>query len=154
MSLGSTTPTVSPCWKVKIIWSPTSETFAAVIYSLYFILYFIQPIIYLCPGTWRQDLPSGSVFQITTGSAARPPPTIQLKPYVDPVGRSLVRWSWDVAGSLIPTLWEMRFSCSPSCSCNFDQALMWLVSDPDMTSPGTCKESLGRGAGGASWSDQ
>lgn len=58
------------------------------------------------------------------------------------------RWSWDVAGSLIPTLWEMRFFCSPSCSCNFDQALMWLGSDPYMIGPGTCKRSPWRGGGG------
>lgn len=58
------------------------------------------------------------------------------------------RWSWDVTGALIPTLWEMRFSCSPSCSCNFDQVLMWLDSDPDMTGPGTCIRSQGRRGGG------
>lgn len=51
------------------------------------------------------------------------------------------RWSWDAAGSLIPTLWEMRFSCSSFCYCNFDQALMWLGTDPDMAGPGTCKRS-------------
>lgn len=50
-------------------------------------------------------------------------------------------WCGDVARSLIPTLWEMRLSCSPSCSCNFDQALMWLGSDPDMTGPATWKRS-------------
>lgn len=49
--------------------------------------------------------------------------------------------SWDVAGSLIPTTWEMRLSCSPSCSCNFDQVLMWLGSDPDMTGLATWKRS-------------
>lgn len=65
--------------------------------------------------------------------------------------------SWDVARSLIPTLGGIRLSCSPSCSCNFDQALMWLGSDPDMTGLATCKRSSeGRwgGGGGASWSDQ
>lgn len=35
----------------------------------------------------------------------------------------------------------MRLSCSPSCCCNFDQALMWLGSDPDMTGPATWKRS-------------
>lgn len=55
--------------------------------------------------------------------------------------------SWDVARSLIPTLWEMRLSCSPSCSCNFDQALMWLGSDPDMTGLATWKRSS-EGEGG------
>lgn len=49
--------------------------------------------------------------------------------------------SWDVARSLIPTLGEIRLSCSPSCSCNFDQALMWLGSDPDMTGLATWKRS-------------
>lgn len=60
-----------------------------------------------------------------------------------------VRWrSWDVARSLIPTLWEMRLSCTPSCSRNFDQILMCLGSDPDMTGPATWKRSLeGKGWG-------
>lgn len=157
--LGTTTPTVSLCLKVKIIWSPTSETSTAVIYSWYFILYFIQPIIYLGPGTWSPDLPS--VFclpdynRFSSMSTAHHSAASLLWGLWD---AARWRWSWDVAGSLIPTLWEMRFSCSPSCSCNFDQALMWLVSDPDMTGPGTCKrspgkEGLGR-AGGASRSDQ
>lgn len=57
--------------------------------------------------------------------------------------------SWDVARSLIPTLGEIRLSCSPSCSCNFDQALMWLGSDPDMTGLATWKRSSeGRWGGG------
>lgn len=59
--------------------------------------------------------------------------------------------SWDVARSLIPKLWEMRLSCSPSCSCNFDQALMWLGSDPDMTGLATWKRSS-EGEGGGWWS--
>lgn len=152
MCLGTTTPTDYPCWKVKIIWSPTSETSRAVIYSLYFILYFIQPIICLGPamepGFALCSL--SSRLQQVQQLVHRPPFSWSLLWGLWDVARC--RWSWDVAGSLIPTLWEMRFSCSPSC--NFDQALMWLGSDPDMTGTGTCKRSPGRGGWEGVWSDQ
>ena len=152
--LGTTSPTVSPCWKVKIIWSPTSETSAAVIYSLYFILYFIQPIIYLGPGARSPDLPS--VFCLPDYNPVQQPvrrPPLSWSPLWGLWDVARCRWSWDVAGSLIPTLWEMRFSCSPSCSCNFDQALMWLGSDPDMTGTGTGKRSPWREGGRRGWKE-
>lgn len=97
--LGTTPPTVSPCWKVKIIWSPTSETSAAVIYSLYFILYFIQPIIYLGPGAREPGFALRILSsRLQPSSAACPPPTTQLKPFVGPVGRGslpmILRCCW------------------------------------------------------------
>lgn len=153
MCLGTATPTVSPCWKVKIIWSPTSETSPAVIYSLYFILYFIRPIIYLglAHGAWI--CPLYSVFQITPGSAACLPPTAQLKPSVGLVAHGLVPMILRCCLRFNPRHCEKWGSlASPPCSCNFDQALMWLGSDPDMTGPATCKRSVerrGEGAGRA-----
>lgn len=139
MCLGTSTPTVSPCWKLKIIWSPTSETSTGVIYSLYFILYFIQLIIYLCLAHGAGIYSLYSVFQITTRFSSLSAAHHSAEALRGTCGTwHRCRWSWDVAGGLIPALWEMRFFFSPSCSYNFDQVLMWLDSDPDMTGPGTC----------------
>lgn len=145
MCLGTTTLTVSPCWKVKIIWSPTSETSAAVIYSQYFILYFIQPIIYLGPAHGAWICPLYSVFEITTGSAACPPPTTQLKPFVGPVGRGLV-----------PMILRCCCKFNPHTVRNkvllLSLLLLQLWSSPNVIRqwpwhdwPGTCKRSQGRG---------
>ncbi|KAA8588315.1 hypothetical protein FQN60_001509 [Etheostoma spectabile] len=48
------------------------------------------PIIYLGPAHEAWICPLYSVFEITTGSVACPPPTTQLKPFVGPVGRGSV----------------------------------------------------------------
>lgn len=103
VSGNGTAPAVLLRCRVKTIWSPASETSAALIHSLHFTFIFHRADHHARPWHHRQDFCPG----------------------------------------LIPTRWEMSFPCSPSCFlCNFDQALMWLGSDPDMTGPGTQKKRV------------
>lgn len=85
-------------------------------------------------------VPSVRPLQLCNPSQCAPPPLSCSRSWG--LQEAAVCWhSWDVARSIIPTLGEIRLSCSPSCSCNFDQALMWLGSDPDMTGLTTWKRS-------------
>lgn len=110
---------------------------------LFYILSRPSSISALAHGAWI--CPLYSVFQITTGSAACPPPTTQLEPFVGPVGCGLVPM-------ILRCYWKFNPHTVRNEALLLSLLLLQLWSSPNVIRqwpwhdwPRDCKKGLGRG---------